>query len=397
MVLVNKALAFMSGMALVVFAIVVPAGAAHATSGAEVGTVAVGSIPWGVAITPNGQTAYVTNTSVSGTVSVIDIPTRTLTTTISVGSRPYGVAFTPDGTKAYVANRDSDSVSVINVATSSVIATVPVGDTPYGVTVSLDGTKVYVANNVSDNVSVISTATQTVIATITIPQINFSSPDPLWIATNPVSGEIYVTGQDLGLVKIVDTAVSGSPLNVSSAYSLSVTPDGSQIYVTTSAQSGTIIVVSTSSFTQTGTIPNAGGNIFFGIGFAPNGQYAFVSNSNLHTLNRVDLATQSLSPGNGFPVALSENDPNNVAITPDCTMALVVTANYPSGPGNGYLTFVSTGIPNCPPPVPSPTPTPTPTPTLASTGSQGIELFVASMLFLAVGFMLYTRRRTVTN
>ncbi|PIY19935.1 hypothetical protein COZ13_02695, partial [Candidatus Desantisbacteria bacterium CG_4_10_14_3_um_filter_40_18] len=35
-----------------------------------------------------------------------------------VGSRPYGVAITPDGRYAYVTNAGSDNVSVIEVATN---------------------------------------------------------------------------------------------------------------------------------------------------------------------------------------------------------------------------------------------------------------------------------------
>jgi YVTN family beta-propeller protein len=55
----------------------------------------VGSGPQGLAITPDGKTAFVTNT-ISGTVSTIDVKTRTKNPTdIPVGSSPLGVAVTP--------------------------------------------------------------------------------------------------------------------------------------------------------------------------------------------------------------------------------------------------------------------------------------------------------------
>ena len=55
----------------------------------------VGTNPVGVAITPDGKTAFVTN-HVSGTVSTIDVKTRTKNPTdIPVGSVPVGVAVTP--------------------------------------------------------------------------------------------------------------------------------------------------------------------------------------------------------------------------------------------------------------------------------------------------------------
>ena len=51
----------------------------------------------------------------SGTVSVIQISTNTVTATVTVGTDPYGVAITPDGNYAYVTNYGSDTVSVIQI------------------------------------------------------------------------------------------------------------------------------------------------------------------------------------------------------------------------------------------------------------------------------------------
>ena len=57
--------------------------------------ITVGAEPDGVAITPDGKTAFVTNTD-SGTVSTIDVKTRTKhPTDITVGTVPFGVAITP--------------------------------------------------------------------------------------------------------------------------------------------------------------------------------------------------------------------------------------------------------------------------------------------------------------
>ena len=57
--------------------------------------IAVGTYPAGVAITPDGKTAFVTD-FLGGTVSTIDVKTRTKHPTgINVGANPTGVAFTP--------------------------------------------------------------------------------------------------------------------------------------------------------------------------------------------------------------------------------------------------------------------------------------------------------------
>jgi YVTN family beta-propeller protein len=66
--------------------------------------ITVGSFPFGVAVTPDGKTAFVTNNA-SGTVSTIDVKTRTKhPSDIAVGGHPKGVAVTPDGKTAFVTN-----------------------------------------------------------------------------------------------------------------------------------------------------------------------------------------------------------------------------------------------------------------------------------------------------
>ena len=49
-------------------------------------------------------------------------------TAITVGNFPYGVAVTPDGTQAYVTNGVSNTVSVIATASNTVVATGPHGE-----------------------------------------------------------------------------------------------------------------------------------------------------------------------------------------------------------------------------------------------------------------------------
>jgi YVTN family beta-propeller protein len=122
-----------------------------------------------VAVTPDGSTIYVATGS--GTVSVIDRATNTVTVSISISTRSdmlVGLAVTPDGRKVYVANIDSNTVAVIDRATNTVNATIAVGRAPQGVAVRPDGSTVYVANGASNSVSVIATATNTVTATIPV-------------------------------------------------------------------------------------------------------------------------------------------------------------------------------------------------------------------------------------
>jgi YVTN family beta-propeller protein len=95
---------------------------------------------------------------------VISTATNTVIATIAVGNHPEGVAISPEGSKAYVTNNYSNTVSVIATATDTVIGVpIAVGSAPIGLALTPTGTKLYVANQGSNNVSVIATTTDTVI------------------------------------------------------------------------------------------------------------------------------------------------------------------------------------------------------------------------------------------
>ena len=83
---------------------------------------------WYIASVRNGTTGA------SSFVSVINTATITVVKTVKVGSIPYGVAITPNGADAYVTNYSSNSVSVINTTTDS-LKTVTVGKGPTGVAI----------------------------------------------------------------------------------------------------------------------------------------------------------------------------------------------------------------------------------------------------------------------
>jgi YVTN family beta-propeller protein len=112
-----------------------------ATINLSVGT-SPASTPVGVATTPDGTRAYVSNvggatdqdTIVGAFVSVIDTASNTVVNTIYVRTWPVGVAFAPERGDhrhqplAYVTNEIDSTVSVIDTASNQVVATVPVGN-----------------------------------------------------------------------------------------------------------------------------------------------------------------------------------------------------------------------------------------------------------------------------
>ncbi len=137
-------------------------------------TVATGNEPLNIAISPNGRSAYVTDPgnfgAGTGMVGQYDIdPTTGLLTpktpaSVASGDGPVGLAVSPGGTSLYVGDQSSDAVSEYDIdpttgaLTAKTPATVPAGTGARGVAVSSDGTGVYVANFDSNNISQYSVA-----------------------------------------------------------------------------------------------------------------------------------------------------------------------------------------------------------------------------------------------
>ncbi len=102
----------------------------------------------------------------TGTVSVLDIASRTVVGELAVGLHPSEMAFSPDGARLYVANANSDTLSVVDTATDAVVQTLctrpmkelPFGSAPNALAVSPDGSTLYVANGGNNALAVMDAA-----------------------------------------------------------------------------------------------------------------------------------------------------------------------------------------------------------------------------------------------
>jgi YVTN family beta-propeller protein len=207
------------------------------------------SAPFGVAIAPDGASAYVSH--LGSVVSVIDIATNTVAATVPVEGELTDLAVTPDGAFVYVTNTSADSVAVIDALTNSVVASVPVDDAPSGIAITPDGGYAYVANVRSDTVSVISIAANAVVATVPV------SGGPASVAVAPDGAFAYVTNQLAGNVSVIETAgntiiatitVGDTPIDVA------IRPDGAFAYVT-NIFSDSVSVIDTALNALAETVP----------------------------------------------------------------------------------------------------------------------------------------------
>ena len=131
--------------------------------------------PFGIAITPDGRYALVTNFGsnnffpIGTTVSVVDLRAFTIIKTIDVGIQPAGVAIDPQGKFAYITNYNTlyaspgfmdltagqGTVNVIDIQNGFKLLgpTIAVGQSPPNIIVNARGTQLLVTNYTSNTVS----------------------------------------------------------------------------------------------------------------------------------------------------------------------------------------------------------------------------------------------------
>jgi YVTN family beta-propeller protein len=166
----------------------------------NLGTVADGAVPSGMAYNPITNKIYVVNmcgndpscgrTSPS-TVTVIDGATDA-TTTITVGVRAELAAVNILTNKIYFPNIRDNTVSIIDGATNLVTAIIDVGSGPVGVDVNPFTNRIYVTNTghyVNNTMSVIDGWTNRVIDTITVGWA------PIVPVVDSLTNKIYVTNE----------------------------------------------------------------------------------------------------------------------------------------------------------------------------------------------------------
>ena len=96
--------------------------------------IAVGASPLGVAVSPDGQTAVVSNDA-DGTVSLLSASTLATLATPTVGTNPAGIGILPDSSAAVIANNTNNSLSVVSLPGGGVL-NIPIVGAPVGVAIT---------------------------------------------------------------------------------------------------------------------------------------------------------------------------------------------------------------------------------------------------------------------
>jgi YVTN family beta-propeller protein len=192
------------------------------TTNDVVATVNVAEGPRGLDMTPDGSSVYVASTS--GTVSVIETASNTVSSTFS-SYWPNDVVITPDGAYAYVVNFGSNRVSVFETVGHTLTATIEVGTLPQSAAITPDGDYVYVCNSIDGTVSVIETASNSVVATV--PVVGYAN----FVAVRPDGAFVYATGSHS--VSVIETATNNVVVTIPAVWNsggLAITPSQTTIF-----------------------------------------------------------------------------------------------------------------------------------------------------------------------
>ena len=215
----------------------------------------------GVAITPNGATAYVAD-AYDGTVVPIDTATNTAGTPITVGSDPVSIAIAPNGVTAYVVNDGDGTVTPINTATNTAGTPISAGENAYAIAIAPDGSTAYV-DDIGSSVTPIDLATDEAEPAIPVGSTSGFSD----IAITPNGATAYVTNDITDTVTPIDlaTKTAGTAIAVADQpIGIAITPDGATAYAACSTD-GTGSVTPIDTATNTAGTPIAVGQGDFDI------------------------------------------------------------------------------------------------------------------------------------
>ena len=278
---------------------------------------------YAIAITPDGTKAYVANfntgsASGPGTVTVIAIDksvspeTATVTGTVS-GSfdNPIAIAITPDGTTAYVINSTGGTISIVNVATNTITGTVTgTFHDPDAIAIAPDGTTAYVANNLGNGsggsgtgyISIITidknASPETAIVTGVITDSSFDHPALIAVTADGTKACV-VNAETVSIINLTNNVVtlvndSANTLNYNDLYGLALTPDSTTAYVTNTS---TIAIIDIAKATVTGSISDARLNEPNGIAVTPDNSTAYTSNNGNNTVSIIYINVIIQAPG----------------------------------------------------------------------------------------------------
>jgi YVTN family beta-propeller protein len=237
----------------------------------------------------SAQTLLVVNKS-GNSLSLIDVGTRASLATIATGTAPHEVAVSPDGRWAFVSDYGTGAapgttVTMIDVAARAPAGTIPLGKhtRPHGIAAASDGT-VWVTTEGSQHVLQLDPQTQSIRQAVRTGQRVTHQ-----VVIVESASRVYTANIGSGTATAVDAASGRVLTHVATgagAEGIDVAPDGSKVYVT-NREAGTLseVDVATNAVTRELMV----GDFPIRVRVRPDGREVLVSNARGNEVVAVDL------------------------------------------------------------------------------------------------------------
>jgi len=128
-------------------------------------TVAAGGRVEGFDVTPDGKTVWAANAQ-DGTITAIDVASKTVATFSANVQGANRLKFTPDGTQALVSTLGAADLRLIRVSDRSEVKRIPVGTGAAGIEIQPNGARAYVACSPDNYVAVVDLKSMQVVGRI---------------------------------------------------------------------------------------------------------------------------------------------------------------------------------------------------------------------------------------
>jgi YVTN family beta-propeller protein len=242
-----------------------------------VGTVSGLSTPAEMVTSGDGRTLYVDDWG-TGSLRVMNACTFQTIALLPVGGFSIASYISgPDGSLGsrymYVSSLADEDVNVVDTWTNSIVRTYPVPGIA-GVQLSPDGSRLYAVT--AEGVFTFNPMTGQQLA----PFLFTGTLVPTWMTATPDGSKLYLadTGSDrisvvdahtMTITKTIQLPFGSTPITVS------VTPDGKEVWVANGASSDGAVVISTATDSVIKTIPTNG--MALAITFSRDGSYAYIA------------------------------------------------------------------------------------------------------------------------
>lgn len=158
--------------------------------------------PHGVALSPDGQTAYAGSQDVPDhdAVVVVDIPGRRVAGRLPLDQAPRGLTVSPDGRSLYFTEANSAAIQILDTATNKVTAQIPVGPIPHQIAFTPDHKYALAVVQATGQLAIIEAASNQIIRDVPVGKF------PHWVGLTSDSAFAYVTNEGDNTVSVVDMA-----------------------------------------------------------------------------------------------------------------------------------------------------------------------------------------------